>query len=398
MNKILIIILLLNVVIFSQRTISEENLRKGKYLAHKFLMIDTHIDLPHQLSRGWYEVDGRNEKGHFDYERAIEGGLNVAFMSIYMSPTYEFNGAKNYADTLISFVNRIVETHPDKFKLVTSTNDVLSNFPSDKVLLAMGMENGSPIEGELNNIKYFYDKGIRYITLSHTKNNHICDSSGDEVKKWNGLSPFGKEVIKEMNRLGILVDIAHVSDSAFYQALELSEVPVFSSHSNARHFTKDLERNMNDEMIIALANKGGVINVLYGSFLMKDELIKSIDKRRDELTIYLKENNLERNSPEAREFLKQYNINHPNVEGNVWDVVDIINHIVNLVGIDYVGMGSDFDGVGALPVGLKDVSQIPNLLAALLEEGYSEEDIEKICSKNFLRVWKTVENYAKQFK
>lgn len=383
---------------FSQRTISEENLRKGNYLAKKFLMIDTHIDLPHQLSRGWYEVDERNERGHFDYERAVEGGLNVAFMSIYMSSNYEFNGAKNYADTLISFVNRIVKTHPNKFQLVTSTDEVINNFSSDKVLLAMGMENGSPIEGDLNNIKYYYDKGIRYITLSHTKNNHICDSSGEPDKIWNGLSPFGKEVIKEMNRLGILVDIAHVSDSTFYQVLELSEVPVFSSHSNARHFTIDLERNMNDEMIIALAKKGGVINVLYGSYLMKDELIKSIDKRRDELALYLKENNFERNSSEAIKFIKEYNIKYPNVDGNVWDVVDIINHIVNLVGIDYVGMGSDFDGVGVLPVGLKDVSQIPNLIAALLEEGYSEEDIEKICSKNFLRVWKATEDYAKQFK
>lgn len=398
MGKLIIIILIFNIVMFSQKEISEENLKRAKELAQKFLMIDTHIDLPHQLSRGWYDVSERNEKGHFDYERAIEGGLNVAFMSIYMSPTYEFNGAKNYADTLIGFVNRIVETHPDKFKIVNSTNDVLKNFPSDKVLLAMGMENGSPIEGDLNNIKYFYDKGIRYITLSHTKNNHICDSSGEEEKKWNGLSPFGKEVIKEMNRIGILVDISHVSDSTFYQALELSAVPVFASHSNVRHFTKNLERNMTDEMIIALAKKGGVINVLYGSFLIKDELIKSIDKRRDELTIFLKENNYERNSPEAREFLKQYNIKNPNVDGNVWDVVDIINHIVKLVGIDYVGMGSDFDGVGALPVGLKDVSQIPNLIAALLEEGYSEEDIEKICSKNFLRVWKAAEDYAKQFK
>nr|HQV31474.1 membrane dipeptidase [Calditrichia bacterium] len=233
---------------------------------------------------------------------------------------------------------------------------------------------------------------IRYITLTHSKNNHICDSSYDKERKWNGLSPFGRELVAEMNRLGIIIDVSHISDSTFYQVMALSKAPVFASHSSCRHFTPDWERNMNDDMIRLLAENDGVICINFGSDFLKTEYQggwKAFEEKVDE---HKKETGLQAGSEKLQEFIHAERKNNP--VGSVADVADHIDYVVKMVGVDHVGFGSDFDGVTFLPAGLDDVSGFPNLIAELLKRGYSEEDIEKICGGNTLRVWSAVEQVA----
>jgi membrane dipeptidase len=240
----------------------------------------------------------------------------------------------------------------------------------------MGMENGSPIDGDLDNLRYFYDRGIRYLSLCHGSNNHLSDSSYDETPKWNGISEFGAEVI--------------------WQILDVTEVPVIASHSSARHFTPGFERNMSDEMIVALAENGGVIQINFGSMFVNQAALEYSRARMAAGKKYLAEHPELSQSYLYREYPAIYaQQNGPMVYASVDDVLDHFDHVVKLVGIDYVGIGSDFDGVGdALPDGLKDASGYPNLVEGLLRRGYSEEDIRKILGENLLRVWEAAETYA----
>jgi membrane dipeptidase len=368
-------------------------------LARESRIIDTHIDLPYRLlHEKRVDVSVRTADGDFDYPRAREGGLAAAFMSIYVPSSLEGTGkAKPEAENLIGLVWGIARRWPNKFAVVTSVSDVLRGAGSAKVLLAMGMENGSPIEGNLDNLRLFYDRGIRYITLTHAKSNHICDSSYDPERKWNGLSPFGREVVLEMNRLGIMVDISHVTDSTFFQVVRLSRAPVIASHSSCRYFTPGFERNMSDEMIRELAAHGGVIQINFGSSFINDRFRKEDERETKEIDEHLKQQHLKPEGKEAKAYASDYQHSHPKSFPGVAEVAVHIGHVVKLAGVDHVGLGSDFDGVGdTLPIGLKDVSQYPALLAELLKLGYSEADIMKICSGNILRVWSAVEKAARQ--
>ncbi len=364
-------------------------------LAQELLIVDTHIDVPYRLQEKEDDISQRTEGGDFDYVRAKAGGLNAPFMSIYTpAELQQTGGSKELADQLIDMVEGFQEKWPDKFAVATTPDDLLAHFEKGLISLPMGMENGAPIEGSLENLRHFYDRGIRYITLTHGKNNHICDSSYDTERKWNGLSDFGREVVAEMNRLGIMVDISHVSDDTFFQVIELSKAPLIASHSSCRKFTPGFERNMSDEMIQQLAEKGGVIMINFGSSFISGELLKKGEAAREHFRQYLEENQLERDDPRAREYIAQYRREHVGY-ADITDVVDHIEHVIQIAGIDSVGLGSDYDGVGdSLPTGLKDVSTYPNLIEELLKKGHSEADIEKICSGNILRVWKEVERIA----
>lgn len=374
----------------------EELMTRAKELAHNFLIIDTHIDLPYRLEEKWEDVSQKTEEGHFDYPRAKQGGLDAAFMSIYISAKYEeTGGGKKLADHLIKMVNKIANDNPDKFQLAFSVADVTAKFKKGVISFPMGMENGTAIEGDLNNLQYFYDKGIRYITLTHSKNNHICDSSYDDEPKWNGLSPFGKEVVKEMNRLGIMVDVSHITDSSFYDVIENSVAPVIASHSSCRHFTPGWERNMSDDLIKSLAEHNGVLMINFGSSFIDGDVREANSKHWNNLESLLSTSNLSFGDKGSDKIIEDYFSNVQVTEVKVSQVADHIDHVVELVGIDYVGFGSDFDGVRFLPNGLTDVSMFPNLIYQLLKRGYSEGNIEKICSGNFLRVWKDVEEIAK---
>jgi membrane dipeptidase len=316
-------------------------------------------------------------------------------MSIYVPATYQVTGgAKAMAEELIETVERITTDHPDKFEIAYSLSDANRIVSEGKIALPMGMENGAPIEGDLKNIEYFHSKGISYITLTHSKDNAICDSSYDTTGTHQGLSSFGAEVVAEMNRVGVMVDISHVSDNAFYQVMDITKVPAIASHSSCRHFTPGFERNMSDDMIKRLAENGGVIQINFGSsFVTKT----SQDKRTangEKVNAYAEENSLETDDIKVQEFAKQVAKDNP-VFCDVTDVADHIDRVVELAGIEHVGFGSDYDGVGdTLPYGLKDPSDFPNLIYHLLKRGYSEEDIEKICYKNVWRVWKATEEFA----
>lgn len=345
-------------------TDQEEDLhKKAVVLAQTTIMIDGHVDIPYRLRNHPEDISVETTNGHFDYVRGKEGGLNAPIMSIYIPSDRENNGAKALADTLIDMVEELAAMHPDKFAVATSPDQIEEQFAKGLISLPMGMENGAPIEGDLANVEYFYDRGIRYITLTHAKDNHICDSSYDTTRTWNGLSEFGEELVAEMNRVGIMVDISHVSDSSFYQVMQLTKVPVIASHSSCRHYTPGVERNMSDDMIKALAANGGVIHINFGSFFLEEDWSEKHDADSTHAT-------------------------------TVQQVADHIDHVVNLAGIDYVGFGSDFDGVSSLPVGLSDASMMPNLIEELLKRGYSDEDIKKISYQNSFRVWRAVEQYA----
>lgn len=376
---------------------AEDLAAKAQELAKKFIITDGHVDLPYRLKGSNFDpaTDGAlllsTEQGDFDYDRAVAGGLDAPFMSIYIPARYqEEGGAKELADTLINLVESIVDLHPDKFALATSPADVQANFDAGKISLPMGMENGAPIEDKIENVAYFHNRGIRYITLTHSKNNLICDSSYDTTRLWNGLSPFGEEVVKEMNRVGIMVDVSHISDSTFYDVMAITDVPVIASHSSCRHFTPDFERNMSDEMIQILGENNGVIQINFGSTFLDGH---SQDVR-SELGAILEQKGDSLQGEERQAFISSY-LEENNFFSTTQKVADHIDHVVELAGIDHVGLGSDYDGVGdSLPIGLKDVSMFPNLIEELLKRGYSEEDIEKICYKNVFRVWKAVEDAA----
>ena len=400
--KKLFYLLLFNIIIGStypqtqNQTIDSTLLKKAEQLCKNYLLIDTHIDLPDWLYDEWFDVT-QLSKGEIDYPRAIKGGLDVAFMSIYTSPSLEGTSkSKIKADSMISLVHKMVRTWPDKFAFIRNISDIKANSNQNKILLTMGLENGSPVENNLQNLKEFYDKGVRYITLAHYKWNHICDSANDTIRKWNGLSPFGEEVVKEMNRLGMMVDISHVSDSTFYDVIKLSKAPVIASHSCCRFFTPGYERNMSDEMIKVLAKNGGVIQIAFASFFLREDIYQQYTNGEKNIKEYLKQNNIKSGTEAEWKYQEEYWKQNPFSSATVKDVANHIDHVKNLVGIDYVGLGSDFDGTGGLlPVDLNDVSKYPNLVYELLLRGYSDEEIEKILGGNLLRVWKQVEEIAR---
>jgi membrane dipeptidase len=258
------------------------------------------------------------------------------------------------------------------------------------------MENGAPIESDLKNVEYFFNRGVRYITLSHGMDNEITDSSYDTTATHGGLSDFGRKVVEEMNRTGIMIDVSHISDEAFYDVMEVTKVPVIASHSSARKFTPGFERNMSDDLIKALAENGGVIQINFGSDFLDFDSQDSRKEYDERLAQELTKRGLTENDTAAAPVIEQIKKENPYRFSSVEKVADHFDHVVDLVGIDYVGLGSDYDGVGdSLPEGLKDVSQYPNLIAELLRRGYSDEDIAKICYKNKFRVWNAALEYAK---
>ena len=331
-------------------------------LAQEMIIIDTHLDTPIQLymqqsKNGFYEDITKASSLHFDFDRAVSGGLNVPFFVIFTPPSAEEKGtAFEMAKDLIQILEDIMNKHPSKFRLVKSPEEITNE--KGVMQVVYGMENGAPIESKLSNIKVFSDMGINYITLAHSKSNHISDSSYDSNKNWGGLSPFGRKVVAEMNKQGVMIDISHVSDAAFYEVLKLTKTPVIASHSSLRHFVPGFERNVSDDMLRELAKNEGVIQICFGSEFIAEK--------------------------------KKY----PNLIVTVKDVADHIDRVKKLVGIDHVGIGSDYDGWRNFPVGLEDTSTYPNLIKALLNRNYTKEEIEKIFGGNLLRVWREVKKFS----
>ncbi len=375
-------------------TMGLDPLARARRLVQTMPIIDTHIDFPYRLAErkvwpkpGFEALALRHPEGHFDYERARKGGLGGAFMSIYIPAAYQqkpVSEARALADSLIDLVYAVARAYPDKFAVALRADDIEPNFRRGIVSLPMGMENGAPI-GKLEDVAYFHQRGIRYITLAHSRDNRISDSSYDTLRTNGGLSDFGRQVVREMNRVGIMVDVSHLSDKAIWDVLEVSSRPVIATHSACRHFTPGFERNLPDTLIRAIAAKGGVIQVPFSHYFLSSQSRKAF---RD-AEARLKNQKIDKESPKARRFMHK---ELTRAGFGVRDVADHIDHIRQLVGIDHVGLGSDFDGVGlAIPPDLGDVSMYPNLIAELFRRGYTEEEVRKVCYLNTLRVWRANE-------
>lgn len=378
---------------------ASENKARAKVLADKFIIADGHVDLPYRLQiknfrleKQYTGIPVESKEGDFDFVRAKQGGLDAPFMSIYIPADRNAEEAKLLADTLIRMVEYIAKEKSDYFEVARTPADVQRIAAAGKVALPMGMENGSPITST-DDVALYRGKGISYVTLTHSKDNDICDSSYDTTHTWKGLSPYGVEVVKAMNRAGIMVDVSHISDDAFYDVIKVTQVPVIASHSSARYFTPGWERNMSDDMLVKLKENGGVVMVNFGSTFLDAEVVKYKAASSERIRKELEAKGLK--GRELREAVAKELAKDSRNYSDVKRVADHVDHIVKLAGIDHVGIGSDYDGVGdSLPTGLKDVSDYPNLLEELLNRGYSEADIEKICSGNVFRVWNKVLEYG----
>jgi membrane dipeptidase len=345
--------------------------RQVKTITKSAILIDTHNDIPS------FTIDGADignaPKNYTDIPRLRKGGVGAIFFSVFVDAKYvNGNHSANRALEMIDTVyHDILDRYPDTFVLALTADDIVRAHRRHKIAGLMGIEGGHAIEDSVRLLRDYYRLGVRYMTLTHFNSNNWADSSGDindpNVQHHNGLTPFGKDVVREMNRLGMMVDISHVSDKTFYDALETSQAPLIASHSSARAVT-NVPRNMTDDMIKALAAKGGVIQInIYCAFISQ----KSADAHAAD--------------PKAEL-----------VRATLDDVVAHIDHVRQIAGIDAIGLGTDFDGITCAPLGLDDVSMFPNLTRALLQKGYSAADLKKIYGGNTLRLMRQVEKVAAQ--
>ena len=374
----------------------------ARQLAQDAIIVDTHIDAPGLLLSRWADLGVDAPDREFDYPRARAGGLDVGFMAIYTSHGRDEAGtARQHAHNQIDAVEALAGRHPDKFAVLTSPGDVDTLREGGRVLLAMGMENAGPLGDDVSQVEAFFNRGVRYIGLTHSGNNRIGDSSYTLERKWNGLSPFGREVVAEMNRLGMIVDVSHVSDETARDVIEVSSAPVIASHSGFRHFTPGFERNLDDDLAKAIADTGGVIQIPFGTMFLDGQAAADIQ------AYFIAADEFERRNAELRAageptedraaFERDWAQAHPVPEITIKPVLDQIDHGVKLVGIDHIGLGSDFDGVGGdLPENLRTVADFPHLVDGLQQRGYSDEDIRKILGGNMLRAWTAIEAAAQR--
>ncbi len=372
----------------------------AQHLAQDAVIVDTHIDAPDVLAGRWSDLGVATPANDFDYPRARAGGLDVAFLSIYTSAGQDdAGGAWQAANAQIDAVEALVQRHPDKFALLRAPGEIERLRAGGRVLLALGMENGAPIGDEIGRLAEFHARGVRSLTLVHSRSNRISDSSYDQNRRWGGLSPFGEQVVAELNRLGIMVDVSHLSDDAVRDVLARSRAPVIASHSALRRFTPGFERNLSDELVRAIAASGGGVQIPFGTAFSDRQAADNIQAQFRALAELRKRNAALAAADQPTEsedaFNQAWEAAHPAPATRIEAVLDQIDYAVQLVGAGHVGLGSDFDGVTALPVGLQSVADYPNLVAGLQARGYREADIRKILGGNLLRVWTAVEAAAK---
>lgn len=349
--------------------------------------IDSHIDTLQRVLMDNADLTQRSTRGHVDFPRLREGGVNAPFFALWV-PTY-YKGADAVRRTLDlrDAMQRVLDSHPDQIALALNAPDVERIVKSGKIAAILTVEGGHQIDDDLAVLRVYYNLGIRSMTLAHFRNNNWADSSTDKPVH-NGLTPFGKQVVREMNRLGMIVDISHVSDKTFYDALAVSTKPVIASHSSCRALSP-VPRNMTDDMIRALGKNGGVIGINFGEGFLnpKDaEMLMHSIGRTDEAP---KASGAALDKYTADQLHKELAAK-PTSFGTLQDAVAHIDHAVKIAGIDHVGIGSDFDGISVAPKGLEDISKMPALAAALRKKGYSEQDIRKIFGGNTLRVLREV--------
>ncbi len=372
------------------------------------VVIDTHADTPQRFLDGNFDL-GQNTPvadGHIDLGKIKRGNLGAEFFSIWVEPEFQGRYARR-AMELIDSVYQQAARHPDAMTMAFTADDIVRAHRQGKFAALMGIEGGHAIENNLRLLRDFYRLGVRYMTLTWSNTNEWADSSGDlnrpNVQHHNGLTAFGKDVVREMNRLGMMVDISHVSDDTFYQAVQASRAPVIASHSSARELTHH-PRNMTDDMLQAVARNGGVVMVnFYSAFIDENYLKASSDpekvKQRDaEVDAYKKAHAHADGSPvtyEETAFIeKRWATQFPRPP--LRSLIDHIDHVAKIAGIDHVGLGSDFDGVTSLPEGIDSVADLPKITQALVERGYNRRQITQILGANLLRVMREVEEVARR--
>jgi membrane dipeptidase len=363
------------------------------------IVIDTHNDVTSATVAGM-DIGKPNTDHHTDLPRMKKGGMGAQFFAVYVAASYvEGNHSAHRTLDMIDTVRYdIAGKYPNDFLFATTAADIRRANKMHKIAALMGIEGGHAIEDSPRILRDYYALGVRYMTLTHTNSNHWADSSGDANKPNNGLSPLGKDIVREMNRLGMIVDISHVSDKTFFDALETSQAPIFASHSSCRAISP-APRNMTDEMIQALAKKGGVIQINFACDFLNPDVLKANEATmakmvpiRDELMKkYAAEpDGIQRAMREARQAVGAGEA----PRATLADVVKHINHVVAIAGVDAVGLGSDFDGIDCAPVDLDSVDKWPNLTRALLQDGYTAPEIRKIYGGNTLRLMEAVEKVA----
>ena len=364
-------------------------------------LIDSHNDVPSFVLDTNYDIGSKNNTWHTDISRMKAGGLGAQFFVVYVAGEYvEGNRSAHRALEMIDAVkNRIVSKYPNDFHFATSVKDIEEARKQGKIAALIGLEGGHAIEDSLGILRQYHALGVRYMTLTHSNTNNWADSSGDianaKVKHHNGLTPFGKDVVREMNRLGIMVDISHVSDKTFWDALEVSKAPIFASHSSSRTIS-GAGRNMTDEMIVALAKKGGVVQTNFNCGFVSNRFREAQTADALKLEPRVKQEEKGKRLGEIEDMLVTDRVRRELglTRASLAEFIAHIDHIKKIAGIDAIGIGSDFNGVTCVPEGLDDVSKYPNLTRALLERGYTQEDITKIYSGNILRVMRGVEAAA----
>ena len=348
-------------------------------------VLDSHCDTPSQILR-LRNLSMDNDHAHVDFPKLKLGKVDGAFFALYVPASKKADEAFEYACRLLEGLEGSVAENKDKASFAFSAEKALDNKDKGLFSVFIGLENGSPIDDDINRLKYFYDKGVRYVTLCHSSNNQICDSCAPKDKTWGGLSPFGKEVVAEMNRLGMLVDVSHVSDETFYDVLKYSTKPVVATHSCCRALCSH-PRNMTDDMICALAEKGGVIQINFYPVFLDPSFAGKMSEIAEKGERIEAEFIADPADPEKRAAWNRIQDELMALERPSYKLIaDHIDHVVSLVGIDHVGIGSDFDGIEVTPDGLEDISMMPKLFDELRARGYSEADIEKIAGGNFFRI------------
>src|SRR5689334_5481714 len=407
-KRFLLLFALLSSFVTAQIKKSTRTADSPKAIHESAIIVDTHADTPQRFLDENFDL-GQNTpvtEGHIDLDKIKQGNLGAEFFSIWVEPEFKGHYAQRAMD-LIDSVYQQAARHPAKMTMAFSTDDIARAHDQHKFAALMGIEGGHAIENDIRLLRDFYRMGVRYMTLTWSNTNEWADSSGDiqdpNVKHHNGMTDFGKDVVREMNRLGMIVDISHVSDATFYQALLVSQAPVIASHSSSRELTNQ-PRNMTDDMLRAMTNNGGVVMVNFYSAFIDENYRKASSnpeklKQRDaEVEAYKKAHAHPDGSPvtydEYAPIEKKWAAQFPRPP--LKSLIDHIDHIARVAGIDHVGLGSDFDGVTSLPEGIDSAADLPKITQALLDRGYTREQILKILGGNFLRVMREVEATAKR--
>jgi len=386
-------------ILFTQRTAADDVADRAHKLHFSSIVLDTHADTTQRLLDGKFEIADRHADGHIDIPRMREGGLNAQFFSIWMSGKTVGPIAVKKSLDQIDAVRTMVRTHPKDLVLAVTAEDVRRAHAQGKIAILMGMEGGHMIDNDLAVLRMYSALGVRYMTLSHFFNNDWADSSTD-TPAHNGLTDFGKDVVREMNRVGMLVDISHVADKTFYDALEVSKAPLLASHSSSRALDNH-PRNMTDEMVKALAAKGGVVQINYERSYLSQEYNDKFKVSAGDISRleekFKKEcgDNEDCTLKKVTQFVQQL-VDEGKLPHVSWEkIVDHIDHFVKLVGADHVGLGSDFDGAD-MPEGMESAAGLPKITEALMRRGYSDDDIRKILGGNTLRVMERAEQVSRE--